>query len=96
MLNNKKVSGMFGFYLKKIYISNSISKPNFHLVFRSHGLLEPIWQTARWKDVVVGDIVKIVAGELFPADLVLLSSRYFIQFALSIHRNKILFLLKYQ
>jgi phospholipid-transporting ATPase len=28
----------------------------------------------KWKDVVVGDVVKIVANELFPADLLLLSS----------------------
>jgi len=28
----------------------------------------------KWRDVVVGDVVKIVANELFPADLLLLSS----------------------
>ena len=28
----------------------------------------------KWKDIIVGDIVKISSGELFPADLLLLSS----------------------
>jgi phospholipid-transporting ATPase len=32
------------------------------------------WETIKWKNVVVGDVIKIVAGELFPADLLLLSS----------------------
>ncbi|CAH1777147.1 unnamed protein product, partial [Owenia fusiformis] len=32
------------------------------------------WQTLKWMDIVVGDIVKIVNGSFFPADLVLLSS----------------------
>ena len=43
-------------------------------VFRSNGLVDPIWQAAKWKKLVIGDIVKIVAGEQFPADLVLISS----------------------
>ena len=43
-------------------------------VFRSNGLIEPLWQTVAWKKLVVGDIVKISAGEQFPADLVLISS----------------------
>lgn len=43
-------------------------------MFRSNGLLEPIWQTIKWKNLVVGDLVKISAGELFPADLLLVSS----------------------
>ncbi|BFZ14729.1 hypothetical protein BsWGS_17768 [Bradybaena similaris] len=32
------------------------------------------WQEVKWQDVVVGDIVKIVDGAHFPADLILLSS----------------------
>lgn len=33
------------------------------------------WQALKWTEVVVGDIVKVVNGQFFPADLVLLSSR---------------------
>jgi len=33
------------------------------------------WQSLPWTDVVVGDIVKVLGGNFFPADLVLLSSR---------------------
>ena len=33
------------------------------------------WQIIRWTEVVVGDIVKVVNDQFFPADLVLLSSR---------------------
>ena len=43
-------------------------------VFRSNGLLNPKWETIRWKNLVVGDIVKVQSNEQFPADLVLLSS----------------------
>lgn len=43
-------------------------------VFRSNGLVEPIWQTTKWKNLVVGDIVKVLAGEQFPCDLYLISS----------------------
>lgn len=43
-------------------------------VFRSDSSLEPKWEVTRWKKVNVGDIVKIAANELFPADLFLLSS----------------------
>ncbi|XP_074651102.1 putative phospholipid-transporting ATPase IA isoform X3 [Tubulanus polymorphus] len=32
------------------------------------------WQLIRWTQVVVGDFVKVIAGQFFPADLVLLSS----------------------
>ncbi|XP_023932468.1 probable phospholipid-transporting ATPase IA isoform X1 [Lingula anatina] len=32
------------------------------------------WQLIKWTDVVVGDFVKVVSGEFFPTDLVLLSS----------------------
>jgi phospholipid-transporting ATPase len=32
------------------------------------------WQDVKWKDVAVGDIVKVVDGSHFPADLILLSS----------------------
>jgi magnesium-transporting ATPase (P-type) len=34
-----------------------------------------MWQLTKWKNLVVGDIVKIFAEEQFPADLLLLSSR---------------------
>ena len=34
-----------------------------------------LWQLVKWKEVVVGDIVKVVGGQFFPADLILLSSR---------------------
>jgi len=43
-------------------------------VFRSNGLLTPRWDTIRWKDLVVGDLIKVCTGEQFPADLVLISS----------------------
>ncbi|ESP01821.1 hypothetical protein LOTGIDRAFT_225116 [Lottia gigantea] len=33
-----------------------------------------VWQTIRWTQVLVGDIVKVVNGGFFPADLILLSS----------------------
>ncbi|OMJ88057.1 hypothetical protein SteCoe_10131 [Stentor coeruleus] len=32
------------------------------------------WQTVLWKDIKVGDIVKVIKDEKFPADLVMLSS----------------------
>lgn len=32
------------------------------------------WTEIRWEDVVVGDLVKVVTGQFFPADLILLSS----------------------
>ena len=32
------------------------------------------WKATLWKDVKVGDIVKILKNEYFPADLILLSS----------------------
>ncbi|XP_067662836.1 probable phospholipid-transporting ATPase IA [Haliotis asinina] len=32
------------------------------------------WQTVKWTEVVVGDIIKVVNGGFFPADLILLSS----------------------
>lgn len=34
----------------------------------------PSWQHAQWKDVVVGDIVRVEEGKEFPADLLLLST----------------------
>jgi len=34
------------------------------------------WQLLQWTEVVIGDIVKVVGGNFFPADLVLLSSRW--------------------
>lgn len=34
------------------------------------------WQGVKWQDLAVGDIVKIVNNTFFPADLILLSSRY--------------------
>ena len=34
------------------------------------------WCDIPWKKVVVGDIVKVVDRHFFPADLVLLASRY--------------------
>jgi phospholipid-transporting ATPase len=33
-----------------------------------------MWQVTQWKNILVGDVVKIVDSELFPADLMLLSS----------------------
>lgn len=33
------------------------------------------WKLVKWFEVVVGDLVKIVIDQSFPADLVLLSSR---------------------
>ncbi|XP_064637664.1 probable phospholipid-transporting ATPase IA isoform X4 [Lineus longissimus] len=32
------------------------------------------WEPLRWQDVCVGDIVKVVSGQFFPADLLLISS----------------------
>lgn len=43
-------------------------------VFRSNGLTEPLWKTIKWRDVVVGDIVRIHTDEQFPCDLFLLAS----------------------
>lgn len=34
------------------------------------------WSSVRWKDVVVGDIVKVLNNSFFPADLMLLASRF--------------------
>lgn len=45
--------------------------------FTSLGLKNGLWQWIKWTDVSVGDILKITSGQFFPADLVLLSSRYF-------------------
>jgi len=33
------------------------------------------WNDISWKKVVVGDIVKVVNRQFFPADLILLASR---------------------
>nr|XP_022321907.1 probable phospholipid-transporting ATPase IA isoform X3 [Crassostrea virginica] len=33
-----------------------------------------IWTKVRWMDVLVGDLVKVVSGQFFPADIILLSS----------------------
>lgn len=38
-------------------------------------LRDGIWQALKWKEVVIGDIVRVVSGQFFPADLILLSSR---------------------
>lgn len=35
-----------------------------------------IWTKVRWMDVLVGDLVKVISGQFFPADMILLSSRY--------------------
>ena len=43
-------------------------------VFRSNGLTEPLWHLTKWKHLVVGDIVRVMAGEQFPCDLCLISS----------------------
>ncbi|KAJ8297759.1 hypothetical protein KUTeg_024290 [Tegillarca granosa] len=37
-------------------------------------LREGIWKSLKWTEVTVGDLVKVVSGQFFPADLVLLSS----------------------
>jgi len=34
------------------------------------------WNDIPWKKIVVGDIVKVVNRQFFPADLVLLASRF--------------------
>lgn len=34
------------------------------------------WDAVRWRDVEVGDVVKVHNDSFFPADMVLLSSRY--------------------
>lgn len=33
------------------------------------------WQLLKWTEIVVGDIIKVINGQFFPADLVQLSSR---------------------
>nr|XP_019918067.2 probable phospholipid-transporting ATPase IA isoform X5 [Crassostrea gigas] len=33
-----------------------------------------IWTKVRWMDVLVGDLVKVISGQFFPADMILLSS----------------------
>lgn len=45
-------------------------------------LMDGQWRWVKWKDLVVGDIVKVQNNTFFPADLVLLSSRYVILSAL--------------
>lgn len=32
------------------------------------------YKTSQWKDIAVGDIVKVYEGEQFPADMILVSS----------------------
>lgn len=34
-----------------------------------------VWLNVRWKNVLVGDIIKVHINSFFPSDLVLLSSR---------------------
>ena len=34
-----------------------------------------VWTSMKWREVVVGDLVKVISGQFFPADLILLSSR---------------------
>ena len=78
MLNNKITNGINNFYIfqkKKNQFNNN--KFTF-AVFRSNGLIEPIWQKTKWRRICVGDIVKVLADEQFPADLLLLSSRFII------------------
>ena len=41
-------------------------------VNKTTGLVE--WARTKWKDIEVGDILKIMSGRQFPADLILLSS----------------------
>lgn len=41
-------------------------------------LRDNTWVGVRWKKVAVGDIVRVHNNDFFPADLVLLSSRYVI------------------
>ncbi|CAG5123585.1 unnamed protein product, partial [Candidula unifasciata] len=43
---------------------------NIEISVHRHGR----WQEVKWQDVAVGDIVKVVDGAHFPADLILLSS----------------------
>ena len=38
------------------------------------------WQILQWTEVMVGDLVKITNGQFFPADIVLLSSRFVYSF----------------
>lgn len=53
---------------------------NFFICFFFLSLLQALrnglWQEMKWTDVSVGDILKVTSGQFFPADLVLLSSRY--------------------
>lgn len=37
---------------------------------------EGTWQPIKWQSLTVGDIVKVYNNNFFPADLLLLSSRY--------------------
>ncbi|KAK3100430.1 hypothetical protein FSP39_019862 [Pinctada imbricata] len=39
-----------------------------------------VWTSLKWKEVVVGDLVKVINQQYFPADLILLSSRQFVFF----------------
>lgn len=34
------------------------------------------WHQVKWKDIKVSDIVKVASDELFPCDLLFLSSRF--------------------
>jgi magnesium-transporting ATPase (P-type) len=63
-VNNRKVLG-------KIKISSRIFILEFYVVYR-HGN----WLYTTWRKVKIGDIVKVLGNEFFPADLVLLSSGF--------------------
>ena len=39
-------------------------------------LREGRWQELKWTEVTCGDIVKVLNGQFFPADLIILSSRW--------------------
>ena len=57
--------------LEDLKRKNQDGKINNRLVLRAK---ESIWEEVMWSDIKVGDVIKVMNKESFPADLVLLSS----------------------
>lgn len=80
MVNNRKVLGLFcsfrclffsefqSFTVISILISLSV-------LINVSVLRDGDWNMLKWTKVVVGDIVKVLNVQFFPADLLLLASR---------------------
>lgn len=53
---------------------DSIPEHERHSSFLSHHIQRPHWKRVIWEDVRVGDIVKILTNEAFPADILICST----------------------